>query len=311
MAHTLVNHSDRPRARRAGTAARVQTTLLALLVLLAGAVLGAAWLYHAAHRGPAVSNEPIGPQPPVLSDITLAVLQKLDGPVEIRFYSVLDPATASDSLTAFVGRVDRLLAAYQQTAGDKIKLHRIGPQSNLNPNAAMADGIQVFNLDKGEASFLGVALSLKGRKETLPRLSPEWEPALEADLTRALERLQDATRPAQVAAPVAISQINTTAVREVRALIPDVSAVSVEEGMRMLREAAVKDFKAAAKEMETQVKEAEQRLTKAQTSGSEADQQAAIKHLQQVQAEQTEELKRIAARSKTQVDTFQQLKAAR
>ncbi len=58
-----------------------------------------------------------------------------------------------------------------------------------------------------------------------------------------------------------------------------------------------------------QIKEAEQRLLQAQSGGSEADQQAALKHLQQVQAEQTEKLKQIAARFKTQVDVFQQLKA--
>ncbi len=312
MAHVVANGSDQPRARRAGREARVQTTILVLVVLLAGVVLGAVWLYRASQRGPAASSEPTGPQTPALSDSTLAVLQKLDGPVEIRFYSILDRATVPDSLTAFAGRVDELLSAYAQAAGGKLKVTRFNAQSNLNPNAAPADGIQVFNLDKGEASYLGVALALKGRRETLPRLSPEWEPALEADLTRALVRLQDAARPGPVtaAAPVALSQINTTAVQEVRALIPDLAAVSVEEGTRILREAAVKDFKAAAKEMEAQVKEAEQRLTQAQNSGSEADQQAAMKHLQQVQAGQTEKLKQIAARSKAQVDTFQQLKAA-
>jgi len=310
MAHILANHSDQPRAQRTGTEAHVRGIILAVICLLAGAVLGAVWLYRAAHRSPAVSNEPTGPQLPVLSDSTLAVLQKLEGPVEIRFYSILDPATVSDSLTAFAGRVDQLLSAYQQAAGDKLKLTRLNSPSNLNPNAPAADGIQVFNLDRGEPCYLGVALVLKGRKESLSRLSPEWEPALEADLTRAIARLLDATRPVPVAAPVALSQINTNAVQEVRTLIPDLAAVSVEEGTRILREAALKDFKAAAKEMEAQVKEAEQRLTQAQNGGSDADQQAAMKHLQQVQAEQTEKLKQIAARSKAQIDTLQQLKAA-
>ena len=35
-----------------------------------------------------------------------------------------------------------------------------------------------------------------------------------------------------------------------------------------------------------------------------------MKHLQQVQAEQTEKLKQIAAKSKAQIDALQQLKAA-
>ena len=209
---------------------------------------------------------------------------------------------------AFASRVDQLLSAYQQAAGGKIKLTRFDTQSNLNPNAAPADGVQAFNLDKGEACYLGVVLVFKGRKETLPHLSPEWEQALEPDVTRALIRLVEATRPA--AAAVAPSAPNTNAVQEVKALIPNLGAVSVEEGTRILREAALKDFTAAAKEMEAQVKEAQQRLTQARSGGSDADPQAAMKHLQQVQAEQTEKLKQIAARSKTQIDALQQLKAA-
>ena len=93
-------------------------------------------------------------------------------------------------------------------------------------------------------------------------------------------------------------------------MIPDLAAVSVQAGKRILQDAAYKEFAAAAKEMQTQVKEAEQRLIQAQNSGTDAERQAALQHLQQLQAEQTEKLKEIAARSKAQIDTFQQLKAA-
>ena len=150
--------------------------------------------------------------------------------------------------------------------------------------------------------------SSTGGKRRCPTFLPEWEQALEPDLTRAIVRLLDARRADTV--PLVVSQINTTAVQEVKALIPDLAAVSVEEGREILQDAALKDFTAATKEMETQIKEAEQRLTQAQNGGSDAEQQAARKHLQQVQAEQTEKLKQIAGRSKAQIDTFQQLKAA-
>ena len=86
--------------------------------------------------------------------------------------------------------------------------------------------------------------------------------------------------------------------------------MSVEEGTRILREAALKDFTTAANEMAAQVKEAQQRLAQVQNGGSDADQQAAMKHLQQVQAKQTEKLNQIASRSKAQIDALQQLKAA-
>jgi ABC-type uncharacterized transport system involved in gliding motility auxiliary subunit len=295
-----------PRTReQAGT----RTIVLLLVFCLLGIAASAFWLYTASKRGLAGASGPAsGTSAILLSASTKAVLGRLDSPLEIRFYALLDPATVPDSSTAFAGRVGQLLSAYQQEAGSKIKVTSFTSLSNPNANAAEADGLNAFNRDKGDVCYLGVALTLNGRKETLPRLSPEWEQALEPDLTRAIIRLVDATRPVMV--PPTVSQIDTNALQEVKALIPDVAAVSVEAGKQILRDAALKDFTAAAKEMQAQVKEAEQRLIQAQNGGADAEQQAAMKHLQQVQAEQTEKLKQIAARSKTQINTFQQLKAA-
>jgi hypothetical protein len=309
MEHLLANNDARTRKRRAGEEGRVSGIILVLVFLLLGIAASAIWLYRAAHSGPAnVNGEPTDSQPIALSDSTKAVLARLDSPLEVRFYALLDPATVPDSLTAFPGRVGQLLSAYQQEAGGKIKVTSFTPQSNAAANAALADGISAFNQDKGDACYLGIALFLNGKKETLPRLAPEWEQALEPDLTRAIARLLDATRALMV--PLTVSQANTNAIQEVKALIPDVAAVSVEAGKQILRDAALKDFAGAAKEMETQVKEAEQRLSQAQNGGSDAEQQAAMKHLQQVQAEQAEKLKEIAAKSKAQMDAFQQIKTA-
>ena len=309
MKHLLANNAGRTRNPRTSERAGARTIVLLLTVFLLGIAVSAYWFYNSSKRSSAGASKEAGGSPTVLlSDSSKAVLGRLDSPLEIRFYAVLDPATVPDSVTAFAARVDQLLSAYQQEAGGKIKLTRFDSQSNLNPNAAPADGIQGFNLDKGDACYLGLALAYKGRKEPLPRLSLEWEQALEPDLTRAITRLLDATQPITV--PVAVSQINTAAVQEVRALIPNLADTSVEVGKQILQDSALKDFTAAVKEMETQVKEAEQRFTQAQNGGSDADQQDARKHLQQVQAEQTEKLKQIAAKSKAQIDALQQLKAA-
>jgi hypothetical protein len=277
--------------------------MLLVVVCLLGLAASALWLYSISKRGPAG-----GPPAILLSDSTKTVLSRLDSPLEIRFYALLDPATVPDSLTAFASRAGQLLSAYQQEAGSKIKLTIITSLTNPNVNAAEADDLSAFNRDKGEVCYLGVALALNGRKETLPRLSPEWEQALEPDLSRAILRLVDATRVVVAARPV--SQTDTNVLQEVKALIPDVAAVSVEDGKQIIRDAALKDYTAAAKEIEAQIKEAEQRLLQVQNGGSEAEQQAAMKHLQQVRAEQNEKLKQLAARAKVQIDTFQQLKAA-
>jgi ABC-type uncharacterized transport system involved in gliding motility auxiliary subunit len=284
--------------------------VLLLVVFFLGIAVSAFLFYGASKRGSTGANGKTNGTPAItLSESTRAVLGRLEVPLEIRFYALLDAATLPNSVTAFAVRVGQLLSAYQQQAGGKLKVTSVDSQSIPNANSALADGLSAFNLDQGQACFLGVALVLNGKKETLPRLSPEWEQALEPDLTRAIVRLLDAPQRS-VAAPMTVSQIDTNAIREVKALIPNLADVSVKAGKQILQEAALKDFTAAAQEMQTLVKEAEQRLTQAQNGGSSAEQQAAMKQLLQVQAEQNEKVKQIAARSKAQIDALQQLKAA-
>ena len=95
---------------------------------------------------------------------------------------------------------------------------------------------------------------------------------------------------------------------EVKRALPNVAAVSVAEGTRILRETTLKEFAAAADEMEIRLKEAQQRATQAQSGGSAADQQATVKQLQQVQLEQAEKLKEITARLSARIAALQQLK---
>ena len=65
--------------------------------------------------GEAASQEAVA-----LSAGTKAVLQRLDSPIEIRFYALLDHGQRARFLPAFVGRVDQLLSAYQEAAHGKI-----------------------------------------------------------------------------------------------------------------------------------------------------------------------------------------------
>jgi hypothetical protein len=282
--------------------------LLALVFLLALAAVGY-WFYTVSRRPLTTGKEEAAnPSAIQLSEATRAVLGRLDAPLEIRFYSILDPASVPASVNAFADRVDRVLAAYQQEAGDKIKVTRFDSQSNLSPNAPAGDGIQAFNMDKGEACFLGITLSLKGRKESLSRVSPDYEQALESDITRAIARLEDAAQP--FPAPVAISQVNTAAVQEVRALIPNLAAVSYQEGERMINVAAVKDLTLLKKETDPKVKEAEQRYRQALNGGAEAEQQAARQQYEKALAEQKNRLDELNARAIAQKEALKQLKVA-
>ena len=243
-----------------------------------------------------------------LSGSTLELLQQLNSPVEIRFYSVLPPGSAPETLRAFSGRVDHLLSEFQGVNDAKVHVIRNSSTTGANADAASADGIRPFNLDKGDACFLGLAVVCGGQKESLPQLQPEWEPALEFDLARAILHVTAAAAspvPLKASTPVP-PEVTNAVVR----LIPDVANVSVEEGSRILREAAFKDFTAAGAEMEKQIQAAQQQLAEAQNGQSEAEQQVALKHLQEVQLAQGERYKQIAARLQTELDLFQQMKAA-
>ncbi len=286
-------------------AAKAQTLILGLVFFILGIAVGAFWVYRATHdRRPAGETRESGGS---LSETTRAVLQRLKSPVQIRFYSILTKESASEPLRGFTGRVDQLLSAYEAEANGKIKVTRIDSQSYSNANAAVRDGVKPFDPNQEEASFLGLAVVMNGQRESLPRLAPEWEPALEPDLTRAIARLIDSTRPAPP--PPDVAQLQNKAADEVKALIPDVASVSLEEGIRVLREGALEQFRSSVKQGETQLKEAQQQVADSQGK-SDAEQQAARKHLLQVQAEQMAQLKDLAARSDAQIEAFKRLKSA-
>ncbi len=96
-------------------------------------------------------------------------------------------------------------------------------------------------------------------------------------------------------------------VAEVKRQIPNFAAVSLEEGSRILREAALKDLQAALSQTVGQVKEAEQRIARAEETKSEAEKQAALKELQRLQAEQAAKLRECTTRSSAQIEALRQL----
>ena len=302
MRRDLTQCSSTRRRRRRGEA---RTPLLLAVCFLLG-IAASAFLFslrdRAQHKTPAAA-------PSALTEGSRAVLGRIESPVEIRFYALLDPASASDQDRAFAGRVERLLAEYERQGEGRISLKRVVAQPDAsNSSAAAADGIRPFNLDKGEC-YLGIALALKGQKETLSELSPQWEPALESDLARAIDRLVSAARPAMVAAAAA-ARTDTNAVQEVKALIPNLSEVSAGDGAVIVRASAMGELQAVAADLESRLKEAEQQLAEAKNGRSEADQKAALQHLQDIQAEQMDKVKAIAAKAQAQIQALQQMKSS-
>jgi len=278
--------ADRPSGRR--------NLILAPVLVLLGVVLAGVWFKY---NKPAAGWLLAGSGGPRLSSNTR----------EIRFYSVLPTGSAPEPLQDFSGRVDRLLSEFQGVNAGKIRVTRNVSTSGANADAAAADGIRPFNLDKGDACFLGITVVCEGRKESLSQLQAEWEPALEFDLARAILRIAATQASVIVRASTPVSPEVTN---EIVRLIPDINGTSLDDGITTLREAAVNKFSEAGTEMEKQIQAAQQQLAKLQNGGSEAEQQAAMKHLQQVQLDQAEKIKAIAARLQAQISVFEQMKTA-
>jgi hypothetical protein len=102
--------------------------------------------------------------------------------------------------------------------------------------------------------------------------------------------------------------VDPAVIEAVKQSVPNYAAISLEDGENILRTAALKDFAAAAKEMDEQVAAAQQKLQDSQGGQSADDQQAALKLLQDTQAAQAEKLKEVSARLQAQIAALKSLK---
>lgn len=126
-----------------------------------------------------------------------------------------------------------------------------------------------------------------------------------SDVTHALARSANVSPQPQPA-----PQTDLAALDAVKRSIPNVNSASLEEGTRILREAAVAEFQQTVQELQARLKKAEQNFIQGQNNRFDDQQQIATKQLQELQAEQMEKLKQIAANSKAQIETLRQLKGA-
>lgn len=251
------------------------------------------------------------PLPVSLSPATRGILASLDGDVEVRYFRALGRNGTEATLQDFAARLDQLLAEYERQAAGRIRIVRFDADDSEDEavRGAQEAGLTPFNLHQGRPWYLGLSLHREGRKEVLPRLVPEWEPALEADLSRAIQRLQfgPAVRPA---AGIASTLPQAPEVlEEVRRRFPDMSGVSLEEGIRQLQESSLQELQQTVAKLQVRAREAEKRVTEAQTAGSDESLKAARTQLQQVHSDQAEALKAVAARSAALMEAFRQLKA--
>jgi len=282
--------------------ARRRSPLIAVVFFVLGVGLAAVW-FEFAKSG--LGRHGAGAGETELPADVMDQLRHLNSPVQLKFYSILPSGSASDALQDFSGRVDQLLSDLESVNSNQIHVVRNVATIETNADAASADGIQAFNLERGDACFLGVAVVSADRKDTLARLQPEWESALPVDLVRAI--LQVAAPPP---APPQSPALPPAITNEIIRLIPDIKSTSLDDADVIFHNDFLKQCAAVGTEMESKLRAAQQQVIQAQASGSAADLQAAQKHLSDVQFEQAEKLKEVAAHLQLQLSAFQQMKAA-
>jgi hypothetical protein len=134
-------------------------------------------------------------------------------------------------------------------------------------------------------------------------LSPDWEQALESDLSRLVARVNESTPPNATAPNAGGSEL--AAAQKAIASNPALTAASLEQGTDLLRNQALAEFKTAVTDMQDQAKAIEQKLSEGGASQTEIAAQ-----LQKIQAEQTAKMQEITARLHNQLAALAQSKGA-
>jgi hypothetical protein len=239
----------------------------------------------------------------------MKMLIELTAPVELRWYRPTDASGLSAELHGYVSRVGELLTEYDRLAAGKLSVIPQDPQGNAAAKAAASQaGIIPFADAKGDSIYLGLVAICGSQTAPVP-LNPEWESALEADLSRAIQRVSGKPGAAPVKSATGSAPVIDPAVSdELLRQFPDLASRSFEELAQSLRLAAFREFEAATAELQGKVTLAQKELTEAQANNGTVAADAARQNLQRVQAEQADKLKAITARLQERIQTLQQLK---
>lgn len=137
-----------------------------------------------------------------LSDGTKKILGKIDTPVTINYYCTRSENQMPVPLRNYAQRVEDLLSEYRQASRGKIEIRKFDPQPDSDAeDSARLDGVEGQNFSEGgiinlgEKVYLGLAVSCVDQKVAIPFLDPSRERLLEYDLTRAIARVINPTKP--------------------------------------------------------------------------------------------------------------------
>ncbi len=177
------------------------------------------------------------------------------------------------------------------------------PKSQLRQHASVRLVLlPVITFALGVAATAGWFHLTASRQAASPGL--QANPQFDTETSDAGQRRAPAARTA-VSNP---APIDPAAVAAVKQAIPDFANVSLADGEQILRAAAMKEFGAAAQAADGQVKAAQQQFADAGNGQSAAEQQAAMKQLQQSQTAAADKLKEISAKLSAQIAAWESLK---
>src|SRR5947209_7155948 len=130
-----------------------------------------------------------------LSEGTKKILRNLPSPVKVKLY-VSQGEGVPVQLRSFAQRVEDLVREFKSVAGSNLTVERYNPKPDSEEeDAAQLDGIEPQQLGNGEQFYLGAAVALLDRKQTLASITPQREQLLEYDLVRAIARVGTTERP--------------------------------------------------------------------------------------------------------------------
>ncbi|MDB6056389.1 MAG: ABC-type uncharacterized transport system involved in gliding motility auxiliary component-like, partial [Verrucomicrobiales bacterium] len=127
---------------------------------------------------------------------TRKILAALDSRVTMRFYCSQGDNGMPPQFKAYAHRVQDLLNEYVDESKGKLKLEKFDPQPDSEAeSAATLNGIEGRPGPNGDKVYLGLSVTLLNEKFVVPFLAPDRDRLLEYDISRAISRVANHTRP--------------------------------------------------------------------------------------------------------------------
>lgn len=131
-----------------------------------------------------------------LSDSSRSMIEKIEYPVTIDYYSSRSLNDLPAWFKTFSERVEQMLQQYENESGGKIRLNIIDPRPDtVEEERAIAAGLNGQELPSGDRVFLGMVVSQADSETVHPFFNWNRETFLEYDISRAIYEAQLVTKP--------------------------------------------------------------------------------------------------------------------